>query len=383
MSRNYYVLSNGRLKRDDNTVYLETAEGKRPVPIEDVDALYAFGELDLNTKLLNFLAQRKVPLHVFNYYGYYAGSYYPREYLHSGFLLVKQTEHYLDPAKRLALARELVQGAAHSIGRTLAYYRRRKGAGAEESDSDTPPEPETEGFDDLEAHLDGPDAAPEPEKDAPLPDVPGYLAAPDAVCHALETITGLAAKIETAQTADELRGIEGKIRESYYGAWQHILREGPGIVFEKRVRRPPDNMVNALISFGNGMLYAACLTEIYRTQLTPEVSFLHEPGARRFSLALDLSEVFKPLIVDRAIFTLLNTRQLQEKHFDQQLNACYLAEDGRKLFVRAFEEKLRTTLYHRRLKRHVSYQHLIRLECYRLMRHLTGTEPYQAFRAWW
>jgi CRISPR-associated protein Cas1 len=205
----------------------------------------------------------------------------------------------------------------------------------------------------------------------------------ESVQHALDTISSLTERLDAAQTPDELRGLEGKMRLSYYSAWRYILREGEGLDFTRRVRRPPDNIVNALISFGNGLLYAACLTELYRTQLTPTISYLHEPGTRRFSLALDLSEIFKPLIVDRAIFTLLNTRQLQAKHFDKRLNYCYLGEAGRKIFIKAFEEKLQSTLYHRQLKRHVSYQRLIRLECYRLIRHLTDAEPYRAFRAWW
>ena len=95
MSRNYYITYSGRLRRKDNTVYLEKADDTRvPLPVEDIDALYLYGELDLNTRLLNFLARKHIPLHVFNYYGYYSGTYYPREYLNSGFLTVKQVQHY-------------------------------------------------------------------------------------------------------------------------------------------------------------------------------------------------------------------------------------------------------------------------------------------------
>ena len=233
MSRNYYIFSNGRIKREQNTLYLETAEGRRPVPIEDVDGLYALGELDLNTKLLNFLTRRKVPLHVFNYYGYYAGSYYPREYLNSGFLLVKQVEHYSDPAKRLVLAGELVRGAAHSIERTLAYYQRRKGAEAEESER-TAGDIEG-GADRLEADIeeeaDGLERISKPEDEIQEDALPEISAAPDELRGALEYIADLAAKIGNIQAVDELRGIEGKIRESYYGGWRYILREGPGIEF--------------------------------------------------------------------------------------------------------------------------------------------------------
>ncbi len=130
--RNYYVLSNGRLRRDANTLSVETADGKkRPIPIEDVSSLYLYGEVDINTKLLNFLAQKHIPLHVFNYYGFYSGSYYPREYLHSGYMLVNQVQHYADLPKRMALAQELVRASAHSILRNVSYYSRRRGAGEE------------------------------------------------------------------------------------------------------------------------------------------------------------------------------------------------------------------------------------------------------------
>ena len=166
------------------------------------------------------------------------------------------------------------------------------------------------------------------------------------------------------------------MRERYYQAWRHIL--AGEWAFDRRVRRPPDNEVNALISFGNSVLYTACLSEIYRTQLTPTISYLHEPGARRFSLALDLSEIFKPLLVDRAIFRLLNTGQLKPAHFDRRLDGCYLTDAGKRLFLGA-GGALGTTIKHRRLGRHVSYRHLIRLECYKLIRHLTGVEPITLF----
>lgn len=331
MSRNYYINQSGRLRRKDNTVYLEKEDESRvPIPIGDVDAFYLYGELDLNTRLLNFMAQKQVPVHVFNYYGYYSGTYYPREYLNSGFLTVKQVQHYERNAKRLAIAREFVSAAADNILRNLRYYSNR-------------------------------------DKDC---------------TQQIAEIEAIAARIDEAQSPAELMGFEGNIRETYYRAFNVILNlETP---FAERVRRPPDNPINAAISFGNSLMYTACLTEIYRTQLNPTVSFLHEPGERRFSLSLDLAEIFKPIIVDRLIFRLFNRQQLQEsKHFAAEMDACYLNEAGRRLFLQVFDEQLKQTIEHRKLGRKVSYQRLIRLECYRLIKHLTEMEPYQAFRAWW
>ncbi len=393
--RNYYILSNGRVARKDNTIYIENAAGeKKPIPIEDVDSLYLYGEVDINTKLLNFLGQKKLPLHVFNYYGFYSGSYYPREYLHSGFLLVHQVKHYGDAALRLALAKELVRASAHSMLRNVAYYANRKGDRATAAEEDREPSGEI-GIDTpsgggipkdaaVEAAVDAAGATVFAEADPPadpfLTEIE-FDASPEPLADLRATITDLAAQIDRQPIVNAVRGIEGKMRERYYRAWPHILNTE--WTFDCRVRRPPDNEINALISFGNSMLYTTCLSEIYRTQLTPTVSYLHEPGARRFSLALDLSEIFKPLLVDRAIFRLINSGQLQPKHFDRTLNGCYLTDAGKKLFLGALEERLSTTIKHRRLGRSVSYRHLIRLECYKLIRHLTSVEDYRAFRAWW
>ena len=117
-------------------------------------------------------------------------------------------------------------------------------------------------------------------------------------------------------------GIEGNIRQHYYAAWNAIVNQE--INFNKRVMHPPDNMINSLISFVNSLIYAKTLSEVYHTQLNPTISYLHEPGARRFSLCLDISEIFKPLIGDRLIFSLLNKRQITEDSFTKELNFLHL-----------------------------------------------------------
>jgi CRISPR-associated protein Cas1 len=188
-------------------------------------------------------------------------------------------------------------------------------------------------------------------------------------------------RLESVKTINELMACEGRARAAYYQAFEKIIKRD--VEFKKRVRRPPDNMVNALISFTNGLVYSSVLTQIYRSQLDPTISFLHEPGFRRFSLALDLAEVFKPILADRLIFRLFNNGQLSEKHFAQDLNCCYLKDSGRKIVLREWDARLQTTIEHRRLKRKVSYERLIRLECYKLVKHLTEVEDYKGFRAWW
>lgn len=150
-----------------------------------------------------------------------------------------------------------------------------------------------------------------------------------------------------------------------------------------RTKQPPDNEVNALISFGNMMCYAETLKAIYNTQLNPTISFLHSPGDRRYSLCLDVSEIFKPIIVDRVIFKVLNKRILNKSDFDRKLNKCILSESGKKSFVKAMEDRYNETFLHRTLGRNVSFKHLIKLECYKLVKDIMGLEEYKPFKMYW
>jgi CRISPR-associated protein Cas1 len=131
------------------------------------------------------------------------------------------------------------------------------------------------------------------------------------------------------------------------------------------------------------MCYSLCLSQLYHTQLNPTISFLHEPGARRYSLALDLAEIFKPILVDRTIFRVLNKKELQASDFSIETNRCTLKDSGKKVFVKAWEERLTETVQHRTLKKHVSYKHLVKLECYKLSKHVLNMEEYKPFKIWW
>lgn len=312
--------------RKENTIYIENDKGeKKAIPIEDVDEIHVFGEIDLNTKLLNFLSQHNVPVHFYNYYGFYSGSFVPREKNVSGDLTIKQVEHYLDSEKRFYLAMCFVEGAIFHMLRNLRSY---------------------EGTDEY-----------------------------------AEIINSELNNAYEANTIQKLMGCEGRAREAYYQSFNVIL-DGK-FEMTKREKRPPSNPINALISFGNSMVYSTVLSEVYRTQLNPTVSYLHEPRERRYSLSLDISEIFKPLIVDSIIFKLVNNNMLKEDDFDRDVGSCYLTENGRKKFLREFDLKLNTTIKHRKLKRNVSYRTLIRLECYKLVKHFLGDEFYKPLKAWW
>ena len=330
MAKRLYVLSSGRLRRHQNTLVLEADEGKRFFPVEQVEEIHVFGEVDLNKRLLGFLTQRHIPVHFYNHYGYYMGTYYPREHYNSGYMILRQAEHYLDDAKRLDLARRFVEGALFNLYKVVRYYRNRgKPLDAVEEA--------------IQRHR---------ERVAALNDIPALMQA------------------------------EGKAREAYYQAFDVIL-DNPDFAFETRTRRPPRNRLNALISFGNTLLYTAVLSEIYRTHLDPRIGFLHATNFRRFTLNLDVAEVFKPVLVDRLVLSLVAKGQIQARHFEDDLGGLYLDERGRRVFLQAWEKRLETTFYHRGLRRKVSYRRALRLELYKIQKHLMGERAYVPYRARW
>lgn len=335
MKKSYYLFNPGRLSRKDNTLKFTPMDKEgnavgepKFLPIVDVENLYVFGSLDANSSLYNFLGKEHINVHFFDYYDHYTGSFSPKEYLLSGKMLIAQTSAFIDNKRRMYIAKKLIEGAAYNMLKNLRYYlHREKDTGSQ-----------------------------------------------------IAKINELYELISEADDVEVLMGIEGNIRLTYYEAFSSIIGD-----FEmgNRTKMPPSNEINAMISFINTLCYSLCLDMIYHTQLNPTISFLHSPGERRYSLALDIAEIFKPLLADRLIFTLFNKKQIKENDFDKNLNGCLLKDKGRKTVVAAWDEKLRETIMHRELCRKVSYKHLVKLECYKLAKHILGIADYDPFKTWW
>ncbi|NLM96558.1 MAG: type I-B CRISPR-associated endonuclease Cas1 [Halanaerobiaceae bacterium] len=330
MKKTIYLFSDGELKRKDNTIFFESEKGRKYIPVENTDEIYVFGEVDVNKRFLEFITQSMIIIHFFNYYGYYIGSYYPREHMNSGYMILKQAEHYIDPGKRISIARKFVKGASQNMLQVIRYYRNR---GKELTETE-------------------------------------------------DAILELANNIQGCNTIEELMAIEGNIREYYYGAFDIII-DNPDFVFEKRSKRPPKNYLNTLISFGNSMMYTVALSEIYKTHLDPRIGFLHATNFRRFTLNLDVAEIFKPIIVDRLIFTLVKKNMITEGDFEKTTKGILLTEKGRMVFLQQFEDKLKTTIKYKELGRNVSYRRLVRLELYKLEKHLIGESEYIPYSTGW
>lgn len=329
MKKTIYIFSSCEIKRKGNTLCLVKEDGKKYVPVSEVSSLMVFGETIFNKRLLEFLSKNEIMLHFFNYYGFYIGSFYPKTHYNSGFMTLKQCEHYLDEVKRRTLARKFVEGSIKNMLKNVTYYHNRKGG-------------------------------------------------LDSTINFLEEIL---LKLGKATSVDELMAFEGQAKEKYYTSFNTIIDDSE-YHYEKRERRPPRTRLNTLLSFGNSLVYVTVLGEIYKTHLDPRIGFLHTTNYRKFSLNLDVAELFKPILVDRIIFTIVNKRMLSSSCYIDELGGVYLNDRGKRIFIEQYENKLKQTInYEKRMK--VSYQRLIRLELYKLEKHLIGEKEYEPFVSQW
>ncbi len=329
MAKNHtqYIFSSGELKRKENSVDFYNKKGHNYIPIEDLKELYCLSEVSLNTKLLDFVAKAGIVIHFFNYYGHYSGSFYPKEQLISGDLTIRQSLAHIN--KRLLIAKAIVQGIADNIHEVLYHYYRH-------------------GKKDLK-----------PVLDWLKKDVAEFL--------------------YQDKDIKQILWIEGQIWHRFYSSFELFLLKD--FVLNKRVKRPPDNPINALIGFGNSLLYAKTISAIYHTHLNQAISFLHSPSEGRFSLSLDLCEVFKPVIVFKTIFDLVNNKKLQvAKHFDKTINYALLNETGKKIFIEAFEARINESFMHSTLKRKSSYKSAIKYDGYKLVKFLIEDKEFRPFK---
>lgn len=329
MDKHYHIFQNGTFKRKDNTLVLESNDERSHIPIEHAAAVFIHGQVTINTRVLDFAAKHGVLLHYFNWSDYYTGSFYPKESSQSGHTRIQQAKKHINTEERHRLAAEFVSASIEEMHRIVSYYHNRS------YDLDTVQE---------------------------------------RLCRQANATT-------STNDIDELMGVEGDARSSYYSIFGDILPET--FAFDGRQYNPAPNKVNSLISFGNSLLYGAIETQLFNTHLDPTISYLHSPGERRHSLVLDVADVFKPMIVDRLIFRLLNRGTITEDDFRDEVDGCLLTESGRKNFVKKFEEVMERTVEHPDLNRNVSYQYLLRLEGYKIQKDVLDDTQYEGFRRWW
>jgi CRISPR-associated protein Cas1 len=304
------------------------AGDKKYIPIESIDSIFTFGSVRFNSRFLYFLSQNRIPVHVFNFFGGYAGSFLPSERNTCGTILIEQAIHYANYKKRMFVAKLFTTASAANCLANLKYHINR---GAHVRDE-------------------------------------------------YQYIEDIIEYFSKAEDVQELFGIEGRIKKAYYSAWKHIFNYP--VDFTHRVKNPPNNLINALISYGNAIVYSVCLNQIYQTRLYPEIGFIHETGDGKLPLCYDLADIFKPIFTDRTIFKVINKNMISEKDGFKKNGRYLLKQSAKKTFVTELETKFQTTITLDE-NRKMSYKRIVKEECYKLIKHLNGEEEYKPYITKW
>ena len=287
----------------------------------NISSIIISAKVSVSSWAIDYLSKLGIVTHFISEEGVYLSSLIPYSRNQTGQTVVAQTISYIENGKRLAIAREMVMGIKQNILRNLRYYARKI------------------------------------------------------------TVDKEIEKIENYQvsgnTVSSLMGIEGNIWSEYYSTFPKIYRGLDGF---KRAFRPPPDPINSMISYGNSLLYSTALTSIITSGLNPSISYLHEPSDRAFSLALDIADVFKPVIVEQVIARIVNNNMAKDTYFAYRDNGCYLNEYGRKLLLSEYRNKLESTLK-TRSGRYLSYESIILEECYKLLKGIKGEAKYESYKA--
>lgn len=316
-----YLLRGTEIKRSQNTLLVITEERKKHrIPIETLRHIVVPGAIRLNSDVATFLGKHGVRLSFLDYYGHFSGSLEPARHHHSGSVHLAQAKLILDGSQRLAMAARILEAGGRNMLRNLKYYTYR-------------------GNRELQT-----------------------------------TIHELEKKLRNSKS-DTIEGLmrhEGNFRQVYYAAWGKI---NPALTIHKRTRRPPADRINALISFCNGLIYSGCAQAVFQTHLDPTLSFVHAPTQARNSLALDLAEIFKPLIADRMIFTLINKEMMDDCCYQEEESVCLLSRIGRERILNEFRERMDNA----RIAGEIGWRRMLLKEAFAIEAHVLELSEYEPF----
>lgn len=328
VDRNYHLINEGILTKRDFTVLFENIEGKHYIPVETTDSLYIYSNTIFTGNFFEFVNTTGLNVCLIDKYGEKIGSFVPQNNRRNIRPELKQLRLYDDEKERLILARKLEIASVSNIRANLRYYERRKDA--------------------------------------------------EELGKVVKLLSEWIQQLNEAKDITQLMMIEARARQKYYSCFNWIL-ENREFTFEKRTRRPPKDPLNAMISFGNTLLYQRIANEINRTSLDIRTGIVHAAGIRPESLNLDLADLFKPILLDRTIFTLINRKMLSAADFVEVENdGIYLSTNAKRKFIREFERKIYQKIIVDGLER--TYDFAIKREVQKLKRFIEVGEAYKPYK---
>ncbi len=320
MKKTFYLYKSGTLKRQDSSLALIEKNGNVDyIPIEQLDMIICFSEITLNKRVLSLLNKYQIGILFYNFYGNYIGRYIPKEYK-DGKVLVNQVHAYENPEMRLYIAKTIIIASIKNMLAVLKYYDK-KG------------------------------------KDL------------NQIIQSLKLCLN---EIEDVSSIEELLLIEAKSKQIYYLLFDVVL-EKEEFSFKKRLKHPPENEVNAMLSYGYAILYGMLLSILDRSSLNPQISFIHSLSKNCDSLQFDLADIFKPILVDRLVLRLIRRKQIKKSFFEyNKENACYMTKEGVKVFVKEFDALMQSTIEYK--SRKYSYRSILSKEVHKYSEYIKGNE---------
>lgn len=322
------ILSDGILRQKDYSAIFDSETSKTDIPLDTLERINIFSNVIFDSRFLELAMKAGVYVNVFGRDYSFLGRFTPSTSFKDSDLVFQQLTAYNEPKQRIELAKEFDLASVHNLRLNIRYYNKQNEN--------------------------------------------------DIYSRALSSIDKRFIKMKNCTSYEDLLLIEAQTRGLYYGCFDSFIKN-ESFRFEKRSKQPPLNEVNSLISFGNVVLYNYIATELYKSALDIRVGFLHATNRREESLNLDIAEIFRPLIVDRVVFSLINRREINLAHFDCVENGgIYLNEEGKRIFLREFYAKLNSTLM---IDNNIfTYSMLIQKEIQKLVRRFRKGEKYNAYR---
>lgn len=323
----YHITSDGILNRQDFGLLFENEQKKHYIPVEVSDQLNIYGNVTLASNVLQSFSNREIKVSFFDKYGRLIGSFLPEKTKKSAEIILVQSKNYLNEDVRMDTARRMEIAGLHNIRANLRYYdKKHKGDFKEKVDA-----------------------------------ISGYIDA-----------------LNRAPSVNDMMLLEAKARQLYYTCFNQIL-ETSDFQFEKRTKRPPKDAINACISFGNTLLYNLFVNIIWKKGLDPRFGVVHASNKRNQSLNLDFADIFKPIVIDRIIFTMINKKMLTLlTDFETSNQGVYLSREGKNIFLQMYEEKLKSRITIK--GKEMSYYQLLESEVQNYKNFILTGETYKPYK---
>lgn len=328
VNQEYHIIQNGVLNKKDYALLFENEDEKHHIPIGAIEQINIYSDITISSGVLKTFSENKLRMSLIDHQGNLLGYYIPVGYDKSAKMALKQCEIYLNVEERVKLAKKFEIAGIHNMRANIRYYHKKTKS--------------------------------------------------DKLLEIEKNLTKYINEIRYSTEVDKMMLVEARARQEYYSAFNEILKQSD-FLFTKRSKRPPQDELNAMISFGNTLLYNVVYQSIFKSSLDIRIGIIHAANHRYFSLNLDFADVWKPIIVDRVIFSLVNCLQIKSKeHFERKNDGVYLNKDGKRLFLEAFEKKLQDKLVVNGKKS--TYRRLIENDVFGYQRYIMTRESYKPFK---